>query len=79
MGWDGGLTHKAVPFRRGGREVPNGIQPTESDNARIIRFRFPRRLLHASKHVRWRVIVDSTMSADETAVDQAPNAGWFVH
>lgn len=70
-------------YRRGGDPV-SGIHPRVSfdpeSGIRIFRFRFPKTLLNADKHIRWRVEAAGFDWGDEEVnVDLAPDAGWFEH
>lgn len=75
--WDeasGGWLERGV-YRRGGDRVET-IHTRKSDD--VIRLRFPRASLNASRHVRWRLRA-TLATSDTTLVDHAPDHGWYEH
>ncbi len=77
VGWDdasGGWLERSL-YRRDGDRVTD---VHARKGREVIRLRFPRSALDATRHVRWRVSA-TLPSADGTFVDQAPDAGWYAH
>jgi hypothetical protein len=69
--------HQASLYRRGGRHVADIGARTMSESQ--FRFRFGRRLLKSTKHVRWSVSVTSDDLDGNGYEDHAPDSGWFNH
>ena len=75
--WDdasGGWLDRGL-YRRGGDRVGD-IHAGKSDD--VIRLRFARAWLNASRHVRWRVTA-TLATSEATFVDHAPDRGWYEH
>jgi hypothetical protein len=75
--WDdasGGWLERGLYRRDGGRVTD--VHARKSDD--VIRLRFPRSALDATRHLRWRVSA-VLPSADGVFVDRAPDAGWYEH
>lgn len=75
--WDeasGGWLDRGL-YRRGG-DRDDEVHARKSDD--VIRLRFPRALLNASRHVRWRVTA-TLESSEGTFVDRGPDSGWYEH
>ena len=74
--WDaasGGWVKHAL-YRRGHRFVGSVTARMGED---VLRLRFPKAWLKATRHVRWRV--RTAFGYGGTIVDRAPDGGWFAH
>lgn len=67
-------------FYQRGRGLVGDVKVRTDDSENVVRFRFPKRFLRATRDVRWKVTIDSFDQKDfEGEADRAPDAGWFDH